>query len=585
MKVTRYLFLALLLSVVSATAALALPANKVLTVQLMSLSAVGQLSPARSISVTTDAVGKVAFTFPNVPTSDIAPFLLVRILDGSIILRQSVSVAPTPNGTTNVGISEVTTSQATAMLKAFSDSHSSNATLAAMILSMIRSGAIADADLQNISPLARAATNAVESFLASSSSTGNLAAFRANLLPAMRDLAAKYKESVDVALIANDANTSNPTLDLQNKALSNSLEAGKRGDAIANFLSALVKAGADAGISPSLMHMALTEAGNAVEAYPQPTKFNGPGSTLTAPVSADVVSAVLAIFRTGAAHCQLLGQMSNYAHALPFMNVTTATRQPQFLNVTTAARQQQLNAALQQFNNSLQQFNSAATTLGNDLLTAEEVFELLFADPVNFPNSQDIITARDNLILTLQSLNTKFIVGTTGSSAEIAAMQTNMATGMGKLGVVMTNMTSLQHRGIGSIFTSPTASSQNWLEMMLAGANYVTPALQMTYSSSVSKLAANFPTVSPPVYSLYANPYKSLLRLQFDLMLLKFNNQAALAQALQPVTQAALAQIKENDLALKNTLFQGLSVTLSGNVNNTNLANAFMIIMAQPELL
>ena len=58
MRVTRYLFLALLLSVVSATSALALPANKVLTVQLATVTAVGQLVPVRSISVTTDASGK-----------------------------------------------------------------------------------------------------------------------------------------------------------------------------------------------------------------------------------------------------------------------------------------------------------------------------------------------------------------------------------------------------------------------------------------------------------------------------------------------------------------------------------------------
>jgi hypothetical protein len=133
------------------------------------------------------------------------------------------------------------------------------------------------------------------------------------------------------------------------------------------------------------------------------------------------------------------------------------------------------------------------------------------------------------------------------------------------------------------MLTSPTASSQNWLTMMVAGANYVTPSLQLNYSSSISNLAANFPTLVPPQFSLFSNPYKSLFRLQFDLMLVKFTSQQALAQATQPITQAALATIKENDLAMRNTMLQ--NITIAGAGNGAGLSNAFMIIMAQPELL
>jgi hypothetical protein len=542
MNVTRYFFLVLLLSVVFVTSASALPANTVLTVQLMSLSASGQLSPARSISVTTDINGKVEFTFPNVPTSDVVPFLVVRITDGTTILRQSVAAAPAPQGTIHMGISEATTSQATAMIKAFTDSRGTNATLAAMIITMIRSGAISDTDLLNISPLARAAAAAFESFLSANGASGNLPAFRAGLLPAMRDFSAKYQESVDVALLANDVSTANPTLDLQNKAASNQLEAAKRGEASARFLSALVNAGVDAGISPALMHMAFTEAGKAVEA-------------LSSPVSADVVTAALAVFRTEAEQCQLLAEMRSYSSALPFMNISSAAR--------------------------LQQFNAAAATLSTALIAAQESFEQIFSDPVFFPTSQSIAFAQDTLNRTLQSLMTNFMAGTTASPGEITAMQTTMAAQM--TGVVMSNFSSLRRQGIGSMVTSPTASSQNWLTMMVAGGNFVTPALQLNYSSSVSTLAANFPTLTPPKFSLFSNPYKSLFRLQYDLMLLKFTNQKALAQASQPVTQTSLAQIKENDLARRNTMLQNISISGSGNA--ANLSNAFLIVMAQPELI
>jgi hypothetical protein len=581
MKVTRYLFIALLLSIFFATSALALPANKVLTVQLMSLSASGQISPARSITVTSDANGKVAFTFPNVPTSDVAQFLLVRILDGTDILRQSVTAAPTPNGTINVGISEVTTSQATSMIKAFADSHSSNATLSAMIMTMIRSGAISDADLLNVSPLARAAVAAFESFLEVNGAAGTLPAFRANLIPAMRDFSATYKESVDVALIANEVSTTNPALDLQNKAASNLLEAVKRGDAIARFLSAMVNAGVDAGISPSLIHAAFTEAGKAVEA-------------LSSPVSSDVVTAILANFRTGAEHCQLLAAMRSYSRALPFMNVTSGTRQPLFANVTTAARQQPLNSAVQQFNNSVQLFNAARATLINALVIAQESFEQIFADPVFIPTSQNIAFAQDNLNLTLQSILTNFIANTTASPGEITAIQSTLASRMAGMGGIMSGMSlgTLQSLGIGSLFTSPTATSTNWQTMMVAGANYVTPALPLIYTPSTATLTgiltdpSNPPVIVPPPptdFSRFADPYKSFLQLQYDLELLKFVNLKAMARASQPITQTTLAKIKEDDLAMRNNMLQNISIIGTGN--GPDLANAFMIILAQPELL
>ena len=573
MKVTQYLILALLLSMVSATSALALPVNEVLTVQLATVSAAGRVAPFRSISVTSDASGKVAFSFANVPTSDIAQFLMVRVIDGTAVLRQSIVAAPAPNGAINVGVSEVTTSQATAMLKAFVDSGSGNATLAAMVMTMVRSGAISDPDLRNSSPLARAAATAFESFLASHGAGGQLAAFRANLLPAMRDFAAKYKESVDTVALANDASTTNPIQDLLTKTASNQREATKRGDAIALFLGALVNAGADAGISPALMHLAVTEAGKAAE-------------TAVSPVTSDVVTAMLAAFRTGAEQCQLRGEMRSYAGALPFLNMSSAAAQVTFNNMTTIAGQRIFNnmttaVKQQQFNAAVRQFNAAAATLGDAMVTAQENYELLFADPLIFPTLPEIDFARGNLSLTLQSLTTNFIADTTASPGDIIAMQMNLASGMG--GSVMSNMSTLRRQGIGSMFTSSGASSQNWTMMMVAGANFVTPPIQMTYSSAITNLASKFPFQPPPNFSSFSNPYKSLLRLQYDLMLLKFNNQLALSLAAQPLTQTALAQIKEDDLTLRNTMRQNISI--SGIGTGAGLADALMIAMAQPELL
>ncbi len=574
MKVTRYLLMALLLSVVCATSALALPINKVLTVQLGTVSAKGQFVLIRSISATSDANGKLAFSFANVPTSDSVPFLMVQILDGTTILRQSIAPAPAPNGTANIGLSEVTTSQATAMLKAVLDSGGLSPTLAAMVVTMVRSGALSVTELRNFSPMLRAAANAFESFLANNGAAGQLDAFRANLIPALRDLSATYKESVDVVTLANDASTTNPVQDLQTKEASNVLEATKRGDAIARFLGALVNAGADAGIAPALMQAAFTEAGKAAEA------------TISS-VSSDAIAAMIAAFRTGAQHCQLRAQMRSYTVALPFMNVTSVAGSPGFKNMTTIGGQPQFtnmttSVRVQLFNNAVQKFNAAAATLGNALVTAQETYELIFAAPTVFPALQDITFAQDNLSLTLQSLMTNLMTDTTATPGEIITMQTNMAAGMAQVGGIMANMSTstLQNRGVGSMFTSASASSQSWLSMMVAGANIVTPSIQLTYSSAVTRLASKFPQVTVPNFSLYGDPYKSLLRLQFDLMLLKFNNQLALSQAVQPITQADLAAIKEADLANRSTVLNSMGGSLSSNQKS-----ALMMVMSQPELL
>jgi hypothetical protein len=553
MKVTRYLFFALLLSTICATSALALPINKVLTAQLSLISSavVNQsglitpvLIPVRSISVTTDASGKVSFGFTSVPTSDSAQFLMVQILDGTTVLRQSVVPAPAPGGTVNFGVSEVTTSQATALLKAFADSGGGSTTLAAMIMTMVRSGAISDTDLRNLSPLARAAASAFESFLVTNGAAGQLPAFRANLLSALRDLSSTYKDSVDTVALANDASTANPVQDLLNKAASNEREAVRRGDAIARFLGALVNAGADAGISPALMQTAFTEAGRAAE-------------TTVSPVSSDVVTAILAIFRTGAQHCQLRAELRSYAGALPFVNVTSASR--------------------------VQQFNGAAATLGDAMVTAQESFELLFVDPAAFPALQDMTFARDNLSLSLQALMTNFITATTASPGELIDMQTIMAGRMRGMGGIMSNFSTvtLQRAGIGSMMsTSATSSTQNWLTMMVAGGNYITPAIQLNYSSSITNLAGNFPQVVVPKFAMFADPYKSLLRLQFDLMLLKFNNQLALSQAVQPISQADLAMIKETDMINRMTVLN----RMGGSLNSVQKSSLLMV-MSQPELL
>lgn len=549
MNVIRNLFVALLVAVATASPALALPVNSQLTVQLSGVAANGRLTTLRAGLVTSDANGKANFAFSAVPTVENYPYLLVRVFDSnSVLIRQSMVPAPTANGSVTAAVSEVTSNQATAMLKAFADAGAGNSTLAAMVVTMVRSGATSDADLTGLSPLARNAASAFESFLANNGAADKLPAFRDNLTVALRQLAADYKTAVDAAAVANDVTTTNPQQDLLNKAAANEQEAIRRGDAMANFLTALVQAGVDAGIDPQLMQVAFTEAGSAAEQ-------TGAG------IGGDVQATLLAAFRIGAQHCQLTAELKTYAAALPFFNLTTAARGQQ-CQIATAKVQ------------------TGSTAVANGLVAAMEEFEKTFVDPGAFPTPQDIAFARDLYVQTAQSLTANFIATGTASAGEIASMQSIMAAGMAQMGGVMAGVTTttLQQAGIGTTFTSPSASSQNWLSLMAAGADLVNPAVQLSYSSSVTNLAGRFPTLAVPPFAGFADPYKSLLRLQFDLLLLKFNNIQALAQAGQPVSQQALALIKENDLALRSTLAAGL-------VAPDALKGALVTALTQPELL
>lgn len=546
MKPMRYLSLAFLWSAIHVASAFAFPANKPLTVQLSTVSPSGQLATVSSIAVTSDAAGKVSFSFSHVPTSDTTSFLMIQILDGSTVLRRSIVAAPAPGGGASAGVSEVTDRQAVAMEKAFANAGNGNPTLAMMVLTMVRSGAMSDTDLQNIAPLAKSATDAFENSLAANGAGSQIAAFRTALLPALRDFSSGYKASVDAVTLANDASTADPVQDIINKAASNKAEAMKRGDAMAIFLNDVVNAATDAGISPSLVHIAVTEAGKAVEA----------GATTT---TSDVVAAMLDAFRTAAEQCQLRAEMRKYADALPVVGGTTT----QTLQLSTAS-----------------------TAFASGIMTAQESYELTFEDPSLFPSAVDSNFARDTMGTMLQSLTTNFITATTATSGDVDAMLTTMASGMAGMGGSMSGMTlaTLQGMGIGSMVTGPGTSSQNWDLMMVAGANFVAPGSTLTYTPATTTLLGQLstpyvPAVAAPDFTQFADPYRSLLELQYDLTLLKFLNLQAMAQATQPVSAAALAQMKEDDLARRTAVLTNISGLTAAQ------KDALLTSLSQPELM
>jgi len=457
---------------------------------------------------------------------------MIQVVDSNgTTARQGMVAAPAPGGNVTMGVSEVTDKQAKAMIKTMSDAQSDDPDFVMMLMTMVRSGAITDTDAQSFSTLAQAAKSSFDTFMTNNGITAaQMVQFKSNLLTAMQSYAGEMNQSVTAATPAAEAST--------------------RGDAIAQFMQAMVNAGANAGIPANLMHIAFDAAGSAAET-----------AAATSTINADVITAMKAMFRTGTQQRQQWAEMRRFSDSMPVMGAT----------------------ALQ-----TQQFTTASGTMGSAMVTAQENFEQMFADPATFPSGATISSTETTMLTTMQTaFNTFLSNGVAASSSDISGMLSTMATRMSGMGGMMGGMTSgtLSGMGIGMMVTTPgSATTQNWTVMMVATNNFVVPGLSMTYTPSTATLAGQLAGLgitppTAPTFTSFADPYKSMLELQYDLMLTKLINLQKVAQIAGIPTQAQMAAIKAADLATK--------AMIGGNITGltSTQAAALMVSLAQPQML
>jgi hypothetical protein len=528
MKILKFICLAI--GIFFATSAMALTPNTTYMVKLSTVSPGGQLTQSATTSGTSDTNGKISFSFSNIPANSVSKFLMVQIIDGSgAVVRQAMVAAAASGSNINMGVSEVTDKQAKAMLKTITDAGSDSPTPLMLLMTMVRSGAITDADAQNFSPLARSAGSAFETFMAGNGVTATqLAAFKSNMLAAMLSTATKFKDSVDAATPA--------------------LEAGKRGEAMSSLMDAMVKAAADAGISPNMMQIAFDEAGKAAE-----------NAAATAPINTNVIMAMKTMFRLDAQQRQLRAEMRRYADAMTTLGAS-ATH--------------------------MQQFSTASAALGSAMMSAQVNYEQMFTDPAVFPNTAAINTAESTMLGAMQTSFNNFITtDAAASNTDITGMLSSMATRMSGMGGMMSGMTSttLANMGIGKMMTVPGGALQNWTVMMASINDFILPGTQLTYTPSttlsgqLTALGVTPPTL--PNFSQLADPYKSMLELQYDLMLVKLINVQKLAQLGTTPTQAQLAQLKEDAL----TMLAAIKQNITGPTDAQK--DALVVSMTEPEMM
>ncbi|WP_020677969.1 hypothetical protein [Geopsychrobacter electrodiphilus] len=515
-KIMTFLSMALLISVMTATSAMALTANHAYTVQLHSVSAAGVPSstPVAQMNATSDMNGKLSFQFSNVPDSGSTPFLMIQIMDGGTMVRQSLAPAPTAGQQLQMGVSEISHRQTQAALQAMMGATSTGeSALRAMFpLTMIATGNMLDADADSFGQAAHDAATAFATYLNNNGATATqMANFQNGLLDAMRTFAAENRTAVDDT-VTNTA-------------------AGKFGLANAQLMTAMMQAGNTAGIDPTLLAAAFDQAGQAMDS-----------STALASLSPGQFAAMQTNYMAGTQQRQMLGQMNGYAAAMPVVGASPTQTQT---------------------------LTSAMGNLQSAMVTARQSFcQQAFADPMILPTQATLDTAVIDMQTAMNNAFGDFNTATDGGT-QIGTMLDTMASGMngmgGMMGGTMMTGTTLAGLNLGMMQTSIGGPLQNWSTMMVAGTNLLPSVAGMTYTPVTSALTTQLSDLSPasmpiaPDLSLLpTSPDKSLLQLQYDLMLVHLID-VQMATNLAPLDPAAMATISAADLANRDSVMLGLS--------------------------
>ena len=516
----------------AATSALALTANHAYTVQLSTVSSNGQQTVVEQMAATAGADGKLSFQFSDVPDTGTAPFLMVQIMDTvggqQQMVRQTLVPAPTTGQHMQMGVNELSSRQARASLQAMQSG--TDHTLGAMFpLLMIPTGAIADADADSFGQAAAAAATAFDNYLTQNGvTTMQMASFQDGLLEAMREFAASNKstaEQIDPATAA-----------------------GMFGQAGASFMASLIQEGAAAGIDPTLMSAAFDQAGQAIDA-----------STALTTLPTNEIDAMHAAFQVDGQQRRLMAQTRGYATAMPVVGASSDQTQ----NYTTA-------------------MNSLQTAMAQ---ARQNYYQQAFADPENLPSTTSINQALNGMETAMGTAFAAFDQSTTATDTEISSLLGTMAghmNGRGMMGGGMMSGSTLAQQGFGMRQASLGGDSRNWSMMMLAAGNLAATVPDLSYTPVTDQLTTQLSTenlpAAPDWSQLADGADKSLLQLQYDLMLVHLIDLQTLAGQTLPLTQDEIASLSAQNLANLLLVRQGL-----GGLSDTQI-DALLAAFSPPWL-
>ena len=376
--------LALVMAVGNAPSVMALTAGQDYTVELSQVNSDGSVTNLGSSSATADSNGKISFNFSSLPNANEIHFILMQIKDGSgNVVRQGIAPAPAPGETNLVGVNPLSNVQAEALRATMAANNSDDPLAMAFGLVFVRSENIVGSDIDGLSQMMATAimgTGGMENFLLTNGvSQAELDTFKDRIVynPApgakdMSDYIAYFKLAVD-----NDNSD-----DL----------------AIASGLMAdiLIDAGTAAGIDPQLLMAAFDAAGDA----------NGL-DTIMASLSPGFQGSVMAAVNGFITRIGSVAVKKGYTEALSTLGGSDAL----------IAR---FNTAVQDFINAQKQID---TQYGQYFMDPEGY---LLANPGK--TEQQVQQEIDNAFQTAWS---NFQTGIRSTNAEISAMKTAVAAGLG----------------------------------------------------------------------------------------------------------------------------------------------------------
>jgi len=427
----------------AATAALS--ANTIYTVTLEKFLSDGTPSTVSTTNVLSDANGKIAFTFSNVPTCPTTNFLSIKVTDAAgNIVRRSFSPAPPANATNGLGANGVSTKQGEAMVAMGALMASDNPMAVSFGLLFTRTDQLSTSDINNIAILGKEAIiNGMQTYmLANGVTAAQMTTFKQKLVcnqpnTDLSNFTSLFKSAVDTPAQAQ--------ADMAKAA-------GVIGDSF-------IAAAAASGIDLDIILAGFDSAGDKTQTGAGLAAFNAVSTAIKGSMNQAVNS-----FRTRLAVKKV---QQRYSAALTALGVSGAS-------VTT--------------------FNTAVATLGTDLAAVEVLYAKYFDDPATNPTTTAVRTAMDNAF---QAAFTTFSTAIASSNADITAMRTNIATamlGVGNPGIAATAAGLAAGPNPVGTYTDFLGTTKNWPIPQTGSVNFVATNIiaggGLTYTRSTLPIPA-----------------------------------------------------------------------------------------------
>jgi hypothetical protein len=456
-----------------------LPLNRELTVRLSNVVADGSLLKVADAKATTDALGKITFSFISVPDSTIASFLHLQIIDGDVVLRQSIIPATAPGDTIEMGISEVTDFQARAALKAAAISGRLTSLHLLLAQTMFRSPGFYQLDAeQGGAAVAAAAAAMEERIIAEAVGAERLPGMLQAVAGGLGKAAAIYRKSVDESLWFDQK-----------------VEAYLRGEAFAELMQSFVNVGADAGIPLDTLSTAFAAAGSTAEAS-------------VASLPPDAIEAVRAGFITGMVQCGTYRYVRESVDALTAVGIFPG----HFSKV------------------SVELTNLIDRTAYHQKATEGD----LFGSSV-FVEKQAAVVSEFNALAIRDLTFSKFGLEVhsdwiTDPTSEYASYLTSVAARMSGMGGVMAGTTP---DGLKAFLDSSYQLAFH-RQFLLAALNFLTPSSAFRYSpvpGLAEQVASPLLAAAPPDVGGLSSPYLDMVLFAYDMSLLASIRQSEFSAA------------------------------------------------------